>query len=173
MLTSGDKILAWKSKGLSEKSIKLPDTPNNDATAKLAKIAVKTEESCLKQDNVPFNYRNIENLYIFHESHKWSYNQGADFTLGDSLFETMKPTKNGDSNKYGHIFENGHGIRFHERTRILLPWDGSSETIIFVVDNSSSAYVDNRKRDILIFAIRPQGIIQEGKKILRFAWIGK
>ena len=76
MPTGGDTVWAWKLKGLSEKSIKPPDTPNNDAATKLvimyhAKIAGKIEESCLKQDNVPFNHRNIENLYIFHELEKW------------------------------------------------------------------------------------------------------
>ena len=75
MHTGGDKISAWKSKGLSEKSTKPPDTPNNNAATKLVfiyhtKIAVKIEESCLKQDNTPFNHRNIKNLGIFHELEK-------------------------------------------------------------------------------------------------------
>ena len=85
--------------------------------------------------------------------------------MGDSLFETVKSTKNDDSDKYGYSFDNRCGIGFDECTRTLMPWDGFSETIIFVVDNNSSAYVNNIKRDILILSIGPQGISQEGKKL--------
>ena len=160
MPTGDDKILAWKFKRFPEESIKPPDTPNNNVVTKLvfihhAKITVTIEGSCWKQDKILFNHRNVVYLFIFHELDKWSYNQGADFTLEDSLFKTVKPTKNTDSDKYGYRYDNGWGIGFDAHKRYLLPCDGLSKTIIFVVDNSSSARVDNRKRDILIFGIDP------------------
>ena len=144
---------------MSEESIKPPDTPHNNAATKLvfihhAKIAVTVEGSCLKQDKIPFNCKNVVNV-IFYELEKWSYNWGADFTLGDSLFETVKSTKNADSDKYGYRYHNGCGIGFDAHTRFLLPCNGLSKTIIFVGDNTSSAQVDDRKRDILIFGISP------------------
>ena len=35
----------------------------------------------------------MENIYIVYEKHLWSYIQGADFTLGNSLFDATKLTK--------------------------------------------------------------------------------
>lgn len=144
---------------MPEESIKPPDTPNNNVVTKVvfihhAKKTVTIEGSCLKQDKILFNHRNVVNLFIFHELDKWSYNQGADFTLGDSLFKTVKSTKNADSDKYGYRYDNGWGIKFDAHKKFLLSCDGLSKTIIFVVDHSSSAHVDNRKRDILIFGYR-------------------
>ena len=34
------------------------------------------------------------NLYIVYEINLWPYNIGTDFTLGNSLFEAVKLTKN-------------------------------------------------------------------------------
>ena len=40
------------------------------------------------------------NVYIFYKIHFWSYIQGADFTLGYSLYGAVKLTKYADFSKY-------------------------------------------------------------------------
>ena len=52
-----NKIFGWKSKELSEESIKTPSTANNRSAPKLiyihnSKIAVRFLDNCLKQDKV-------------------------------------------------------------------------------------------------------------------------
>ena len=75
--TGIDRILAWKSKGLSEESIKPSATLDNGLTPKLifienAKIAIEFKRSCLKQDKATFTDRNIVNLLIVYKSDTWS-----------------------------------------------------------------------------------------------------
>ena len=60
-------IVAWKSKELSEESIKAPITPVNNVAPKLkwihdSKIAVEFKGSCLKQDKATFTKRNVVDL---------------------------------------------------------------------------------------------------------------
>ena len=66
-----DYMSSWKSKGLSDQSIKLPTTFDNSLTPKLnhydAKIRVKFTGSCLKQPNITYNHGNVENIYIVYE----------------------------------------------------------------------------------------------------------
>ena len=54
-------VLEWKSKGLSDESIKSPSAPNNILDLSLdyldTKIRVKFNESCLKQGKITFNHK--------------------------------------------------------------------------------------------------------------------
>lgn len=68
----GDKILTWEPKGLLEESIE---------PSKNLKIGLKFEGSWTNQ--CIFNQRNVVILIIVYELNTWSYNQGADFILGD------------------------------------------------------------------------------------------
>ena len=53
IITNTDYIWSWKSKGLSDESLKPPTTPDNSLTPSLDyyvdKIRVKFTRSCLKQ----------------------------------------------------------------------------------------------------------------------------
>ena len=49
----------------------------------------------LKQENVTFSHKTILNVYIV-EINLWSFNLGANFTLGNSSFGAVKLTRNAD-----------------------------------------------------------------------------
>ena len=61
-------ISAWKSKGLSDKSIKSPATSNNSLILSLdyfsARTRVNFDGQCFKQDIVTSNQKNIVNINI-------------------------------------------------------------------------------------------------------------
>ena len=78
---------------MSGESIKPPCAPNNSIkSASNTKSQVKLDGSCLKQDKVKFTHKKLVNIYIIHEINTI----GKDFTLGKSLFEAVKLTKNFD-----------------------------------------------------------------------------
>ena len=76
-INSIDNISEWKSKGLSNESIKTPSTSNNFLNPLLdyvsTKIRVKFSGSCLKQDKAKYNHGTIVNIYIVYEISK-NYN---------------------------------------------------------------------------------------------------
>ena len=61
-------ILSWKSKGLSDESIKEPTTSNKILNPSLdlvsTKARVKFSGDCLKQEQVTINHGKIVNIYI-------------------------------------------------------------------------------------------------------------
>ena len=75
----------------------------------------------------------------------------SDFSLKDCLFGGFKLAKNTDPDK--HVYS-GYGIVFDSRSTFSLS-DGSlcKNVITFGVDMSSSVYIDNKEKDILILAI--------------------
>ena len=66
-------------------------------------------------------------------------------------------TKNADIDKYRY---SGYGIGFERKSSFLFPGGRFGENVrIFGVDMSSSAHVDNKKKDILILGKGPaQGL---------------
>ena len=69
-------------------------------------------------------------------------------TVKNCLFGAVSLTK--DSN-IDHYKYSGHGIRFYRNGRFSFLGTGSvKNVIIFAVDMSSSSYIDNKKKDILI-----------------------
>ena len=64
-------ISSWKSKGLSDKTIKHPVTSNNSLTPFIDyvgdKIRLKFNESCLKQPKLQYTHGTIVNIYILYE----------------------------------------------------------------------------------------------------------
>ena len=66
-------ITSWKSKGLSEESIKPVVTSDNTLNPLIDyyyysnKMRLKFKESCLKQHNLHYKHKNIINIYIVHE----------------------------------------------------------------------------------------------------------
>ena len=70
------------------------------------------------------------------------------FTLNNSLFGSVKLTKNVDLDKYKY---SGYVIAFHSRSEFALK-DRSlrKNVILFGIDMSSSVHIDNINKDILI-----------------------
>ena len=62
-------------------------------------------------------------------------------------------TKNADIDKYGY---SGYGIGFERRPSFSFPGGGFGQNVImFAVDMSSSAHINNKKRGILILGKGP------------------
>ena len=61
---------------------------------------VKFDCHYLKQDKVTFTCKQILNNYFAYEIKLWSYTEDANFPFGNSLFGSVKLTKNVDSDKY-------------------------------------------------------------------------
>ena len=78
----------------------------------------------------------------------WSRYLNSNFTLKDCMFGGVKLAKNADPDKYVY---SGFGIGFDSRSEFSLP-DGSEgkNAIIIGVNMSSSAHIDNKKKDVLI-----------------------
>ena len=71
-----------------------------------------------------------------------------DPTLKNFLFGAVTLTKNADIEKYSY---SGYGIGFGRRSSCSFPGGGFGQNvIIFWVDISSSAHIDNKKKDILV-----------------------
>ena len=87
----------------------------------------------------------IVNIYIVYELDA-SSSHVNDPTLKNCLFSTLTLTKNTDIDKYGY---SGYGIGFDRRSRFSFPGGGFGQNVlIFGADMSSSAHIDNKKKDI-------------------------
>ena len=147
---NSDYVLSWKSKGLSAESITPPSAPNNFLNPSLnylgTKIRVRFSGSCLKQDKITYTHGKIVNIYIVYEINKKDNTIISDPTLENCLFGAVTLTKNVNIDKYGY---SGYGIGFDGRSSFLFPGGGFDQNvIIFGVDMSSSAHIDNKKKDI-------------------------
>ena len=66
--------------------------------------------------------------------------------LKNCLFGAVTLTKNADINKYGY---SGYGTGFDRRSSFSFPGGGFGQNLlIFGADMSSSAHIDNKKKDI-------------------------
>ena len=101
-------ISAWKSKVLSDESIKPPAASNNSLAPALNYISTKSrlkfDGSYLKQDKVAFFHKKVVNIYIVYEIYLWLFNVGKDFALGNSLVRAINLTKNVDPNKFIYAY---------------------------------------------------------------------
>ena len=89
-INTANYVLSWKSKGLSDETIKPPSTSDNSLTPALSyyrasKIRVKFTGSCLKQDKVIFNHGKVVNIYIIYELGA-STSSDSDPTIKNCLF---------------------------------------------------------------------------------------
>ena len=102
---------------------------------------------CLIKNNISIPKKGV-NLYISYTLGPQLRNLNKDFALGNCLFGSVKLTKNADPEKYKYI---GYDMGFGSHSEFLFT-DGSygRNVIIFRVDMSSSAHVDNKGKDILI-----------------------
>ena len=155
VITNPNYVSSWKSKGLSDETIKPPSTSDNSFNPTVSYYGTKARlgcrGSCLKQDKSTFNHGKIVNIYIVYELDKTYVKTNP--TLVNCLFGAVSITKNTDidKNKYS-----GYGIGFGRSSIYLLP-DGSfgRNVVIFGVDMSSSVHVDNKGKDTLILGKGP------------------
>ena len=71
-----------------------------------------------------------------------------DPTLKNCLFGAVSLTKTADIDKYGY---SGHGIGFDRRSSFSFPGGGFGQNVlIFGVDMSFPAHIDNKKRHVSI-----------------------
>ena len=103
-----------------------------------------------------YTHLNIVNVYIVHELGSCT-SDNNDLTLKNYLFGAVTLTKNADIDKYGY---SGYGIGFDRRSSFSFSGGGFGQNVlIFGVDLSSSAHIDNKKKDILVLGKGPtQGL---------------
>ena len=149
MITNTDYISSWTSKGLSAESMKLPTPSDNSHTPKLnyylTKTRVKLNGNCLQQSEISYTHSTTVNIYIVYELGA-SRSHNNDPTLKSYLFGAVTLTKNANIDKYGY---SGYGVGFDRRSGFSFPSGGFGQNVlIFGVDMSSSAHIDNKKKDI-------------------------
>ena len=152
-------ILSWKSRGLNDVKIESIKTNNCSLNPRMdnydiSKIRIKFDESFLNRFPSTILHGNIVNIYIVYEITS-DYKDINYPTLENCLLRSVKLTKNADIDKYGY---SGYGIGFDRETSFSIGNEIGKNAIIFGVDMSSSAKIDNRKKDILILG---KGTTQE------------
>ena len=140
-------ISSWKSKGLSDESIKPPTTSDNSLSPLIDyfgnKIRLKFKGDCLKQDKVTYTHRKTVNIYIVYELGA-SGSHSNNPTLENCLFGAVTLSKNADIDKYQY---SGYGIGFDRKSSFLFPSGRFGQNVlIFGADISSSAHIDNNKK---------------------------
>ena len=154
VMASTDYVSSWKSKGLSAETIKPPATSDNSRTPVVSyygtKTIVKFTGSCLKQPKISYTHGKVINIYIVYELGASSSHNNY-LTLKNYLFGAVTLTKNADIDKYGY---SGYGIGFDRRSSFSFLGGGFGQNVLtFRVDMSSSAYIDNKKKDIYILVL--------------------
>ena len=110
----------------------------------------------MKQSNRIFTHKKVVNIYIVYELVA-SSSHVSDPTLKNCLFKAVTLTKNVEIEKYKY---SGYGTGFDRRSTFSFPGgEFGQNVLIFGVDMSSSIYIDNEKKDILILGRGPtQGL---------------
>ena len=153
-------IVWWKSRGLSDIKIESIKTNNYLLNPRIdfydiTKIRVKFNRSFLNLFPPAIGHGYIVNIYEVYEITS-NYNAFSYPSLENCLFGSVKLTKNTNIDKYGY---SGYGIEFDRKKSSSIGHKIGKNVIIFGVDMSSSAKIDNRKKDILILGKGPtQGL---------------
>ena len=135
-----------------------------------AKIRVKFNGSCLKQDKIAYNHGKIVNIHIVYEIYK-NYNNSSYPTLENCLYGAVTWTKNIDIDECRY---SGYGIGFDRKGTFSLGNGFGKNCIIFGVDMSFSVHIDNNKKDILVLVEGPTQeldgttLIAEKKYLINF-----
>ena len=158
--TNTNYVSSWKSKRLSDETIKPPATSDNTLTPVSnyygTKTRIKFTGSCLKQPKISYTYLNIVNTYIVYELGASTSHDNYP-TSKNCLFGAVNLTKDTDIDKYGY---SGYGIGIDRRSSFSFPSGGFGQNVlIFGIDTSSSFHIDKKKKDILVLAKGPtQGL---------------
>ena len=153
-------ISEWKSKRLSDESIKPPPISDKSLTPLINhysyNIRVKFNGSILRQTKVSYTHEKTVNIYILYEL-AGSTSHTDDPTLKNCLFGAVTLTKNANIDKYRY---SGYGNGFDRKSSFSFLGGGFGQNVlIFGVDMSSSAHIDNKKIDILVLRKGPtQGL---------------
>ena len=136
--------------------MKRSTTSDNSLTPAVSSYGTKTRVkftgSHLKQSNVSYTRGKVVNIYIAYELGESSSHNNY-LTLKNCLFGTVTLTKNADIDKCGY---SGYGAGFDRRSSFWFPGGGFGQNVlIFGADMSSSADIDNKKKDILVIGIGP------------------
>ena len=147
-ITNAKYICEWKCKGLSDESIKPPPTSDNSLTPLINyygyNIRVKFNGSILRQPKVSYTHEKTVNIYTVYEL-AGSSASSDDPMLKNCLFGAVT-LKNADIDKYGY---SGYGIGFDRKSSFSFPGSGFGQNVlIFGADMSSSAHIDNKKKDV-------------------------
>ena len=128
-ITKTNYISSWKSKVLSDESIKPFPTSDNSLTSLLVyyeyKIRLKLNGSILRQPKVSYTYGKVVNIYIVYELTE-SSSHVNDPTLKNCLFGAVTLTKNADIDKHGY---SGHWIGFDRTVSFLFPGGGYGQNV--------------------------------------------
>ena len=92
-----------------------------------------------------YTHEKVVNIYIVYDLGASGSND-SDPALKNCLFGAVTLTKNADIDKYGY---SGYGIGYNRRSSFSFPGSGFGQNVlIFGVDMSFSAHIDNKKKDI-------------------------
>ena len=101
--TNTNYVSSWKSKRLSDETIKPPATSDNTLTPVSnyygTKTRIKFTGSCLKQPKISFTHKKVVNIYIVYELGA-SSSHSSDPARKNSLFGAVTLTKNAEIEKY-------------------------------------------------------------------------
>ena len=153
-------ISEWKSKGLSDESIKPPPISDKSLTPLINhcsyNIRVKFNGSILRQTKVSYTHEKTVNIYILYEL-AGSTSHTDDPTLKNCLFGAVTLTKNANMDKYRY---SGYGNGFDRKSSFSFLGSGFGQNVlIFGLDMSSSTHIDNKRIDILVLRKGPtQGL---------------
>ena len=92
-----------------------------------------------------YTHEKVVNIYIVYDLGASGSND-SDPSLKNCLFGAVTLTKNADIDKYEY---SGYGIGYNRRSSFSFPGSGFGQNVlIFGVDMSFSAHIDNKKKDI-------------------------
>ena len=132
-------IFSWQSK---ESFTEYIDPPTNSLSPSINYVGSNINIQSNKLTNT---YGKVVKIYIVYELGA-SSSYVNDRTLKNCSFSAVILTKNTDISKYGY---SGYGIGFDRRGSSSFPSGGFGQNVlIFGWDMSSSAYIDNRTKDI-------------------------
>ena len=142
-VTNSQNISSWRSKGLSDKEIKVVSGLYPSVNYVNKKLCLKFEGICLVQTKVTYTHKDIVNIYFVYEIGATTRNS-YDLKLINGLFGAVTHVKNSDINKFGYT---GYGIWFERGTTFSFSSVGFSHNVlIFGVEMSGSTRIDNKKR---------------------------
>ena len=105
-----------------------------------------------KKPQISYTHEKVVNIYIDYELGT-STSHNNDPTLKNCLFGAVILTKNADVDKYKY---SGYGTGFDRRSSFSFPSGGFGQNVLlFGVDMFSSAYIDKKKKDILVLGKGP------------------
>ena len=123
-------ISSWKSKGLSDESIKRFATSDNSLSPLIdyldTKIRLTFKGGCLKQPKLTCTHKTMVNIYIFYELGA-SSSHSDDSTLKNFLFGAVRLTKNTDIDKNQY---SGYG--FDRKSYFSFPGGGFGQNVKFL-----------------------------------------